>query len=139
MLPCPLPLASAAAAPSCLAPSVPSQPPYTLQCLLFNPCRRSYLILRIAVKQLTTGGAGAGCSAVDRVARGFVDCTAAGILGVGRQSTRLLFMLSSPLPPPTLVAEDIREVEEEAARQRQKAATPKGKRVASVGSMPTPD
>lgn len=53
-------------------------------------------------------------------------------------------MLSSPLHPLTLVAEDIREVEEEAARQRLKAATPgkstpKGKRVASVGSMPTPD
>ncbi|KAI7844373.1 hypothetical protein COHA_002171 [Chlorella ohadii] len=53
----------------------------------------SYLILRIAMKQLTTGG-----------------------------------------------AEDIREVEEKAARQRQQqASTPKGKRVASVGSMPTPD
>jgi len=45
-----------------------------------------------------------------------------------------------PALPLTFVAEDIREVEEKAARQRQQqAATPKGKRVASVGSMPTPD
>ncbi len=45
-----------------------------------------------------------------------------------------------PRLPLTIVAEDIREVEEKAARQRQQqASTPKGKRVASVGSMPTPD
>lgn len=112
--------------------------------LLPSP-RRSYLILRIAVKQLTTGGAGAG------LRRNILAADGAACVVLRCKVSRTCFLKAPPgrrkadqphtLLPAHPTAEDIREVEEREAakRQQQQARTPKDKRVASVGSMPTPD
>lgn len=105
----------------------------------------SYLILRIAIRQVTGGRLGeravwAGAGAV--VQRRCVAGQMQRRLAPRAQAPRLPGSTLHSPPPPCRPADDIREEEEEQerARKEQRPATPaKHKKHVSIGSMPSPN